>query len=163
MAGLVAGLKVQSTRRGELMARFNLEDLEGFAEVLVFPDCYRDSASLLEGEEPILLAGTAEQGESGVTIKAEKITALSASAGGAGRVVSIRLPVAGKSRELVRARMIDLKEILEDHRGPFPLSLEFDFGRRRESRRFPEFRVDPSGEMLDRVEDLLGERTVRLE
>lgn len=59
--------------------------------------------------------------------------------------------------------MIDLKEILEDHRGPFPLSLQFDFGRRRESRRFPEFRVDPSGEMLDRVEDLLGERTVRLE
>jgi len=163
MAGLVAGLKVQSTRRGDLMARFNLEDLEGFAEVLVFPDCYRDSAPLLEGEDPILLTGTAEQGENGVTIKAEKITALSAGAGGAGRGVSIRLPVAGKSRELIRARMIDLKEILEDHRGPFPLFLEFDFGRRRESRRFPEFRVDPSGEMIDRVENLLGERTVRLE
>jgi DNA polymerase-3 subunit alpha len=163
MAGLVAGLKVQSTRRGDLMARFNLEDLEGFAEVLVFPDCYRDSAPLLEGEDPILVAGTAEPGENGVTIKAEKITALSADAGGAGRGVSIRLPVAGKSRELVRARMIDLKEILEDHRGPFPLFLEFDFGRRRESRRFPEFRVDPSGEMIDRVENLLGERTVRLE
>ncbi len=163
MAGLVTGLKVQSTRRGDLMARFNLEDLEGFAEVLVFPDCYRDSAPLLEGEDPILLTGTAEQGENGVTIKAEKITALSAGAGGAGRGVSIRLPVAGKSRELIRARMIDLKEILEDHRGPFPLFLEFDFGRRRESRRFPEFRVDPSGEMIDRVENLLGERTVRLE
>ncbi|MEE8110818.1 MAG: DNA polymerase III subunit alpha, partial [bacterium] len=163
LGGLVSGLKVQTTRRGDLMARFNLEDLEGSAEVIVFPDCYRDSAPLLEGEEPLLLVGTAEPGENGVTVKAEKITPLSGGAQTLGKGVSVCLPVAGKSRELIRARLIDLREILDDHKGPFPLTLRFDFGGRHEERRFGDFGVDPSAEMIERVEGLLGDRAVRLE
>ncbi|MBI2881002.1 MAG: DNA polymerase III subunit alpha, partial [Candidatus Tectomicrobia bacterium] len=163
MGGLVSGLKVQTTRRGDLMARFNLEDLEGFAEVIVFPDCYRESAPLLEGEEPILLEGTAEPGENSVTLKAERILPLAQGAQAAGKEVSILLPVSGKSRELIRARLIDLREILEKSRGPYPLILRFDFGGRWEERRFRDFGVEPSGEMIERVEALLGERAVRWE
>ncbi|MFQ5915509.1 MAG: DNA polymerase III subunit alpha [Nitrospinota bacterium] len=163
MGGVVSALRVQSTRRGDLMARFNLEDLEGFAEVIVFPDCYRESSPLLASEEPILLVGTAEPGENGVTLKAEKITPLSEGAQTVGKGISIRLAAAGKSRELVRAHLIDLKEVLDAHRGPFPLTLRFDFGGRQEERRFRDFGLDPSGEMIDRVEALLGEYAVWLE
>ncbi|MFQ5691895.1 MAG: DNA polymerase III subunit alpha [Nitrospinota bacterium] len=163
LGGLVGALRVQTTRRGDLMARFHLEDLEGFAEVIVFPDCYREASPLLEREEPILLEGTAEPGENGVTVKAEKITPLSEEALAAGKGVSIRLSVAGKSRELIRARLIDLKEILDEHRGTFPLTLRVDFGGRQEERRFRDFGVDPSGEMIERTEALLGERAVQME
>jgi DNA polymerase-3 subunit alpha len=163
LGGIVAALKVQPTRKGDLMARFNLEDLDGFVEVIAFPDCYRASAPLLEGEEPILLEGAAEPGENGVTIKADKITLLAYGTQTAGKGVAIRLPVSGKTRELVRAHLIDLREILEEHRGAFPLTLRFDFGGRQEARKFHDFGVEPSGEMIDRVESLLGQRAVRLE
>ena len=163
MCGVINALKVQTTRRGDLMARFNLEDLEGVAEVIVFPDCYRDSSETLDSDEPILLSGTIDPGEEGVVVKAEKIVLLSGAAKKLGRGLLIRLPAEGKSREWMRAHLIDLKEILEDHRGTIPLSLQFDFDGRVETRRYQHFGVDPSGEMMQRVESLLGERSVRLE
>ena len=163
MCGVINALKVQTTRRGDLMARFNLEDLEGVAEVIVFPDCYRDSSETLDSDEPILLSGTIDPGEEGVVVKAEKIVLLSGAAKKLGRGLLIRLPAGGKSREWMRAHLIDLKEILKDHRGTIPLSLQFDFDGRVETRRYQHFGVDPSGEMIQRVESLLGERSVRLE
>ncbi len=163
MCGVVNALKVQTTRRGDLMARFNLEDLEGVAEVIVFPECYRDSSETLDSDEPILLSGTIDPGENGVVVKAEKIVLLSGAAKKLGRGILIRLPAGGKSREWMRAHLIDLKEILEEHRGTTPLSLQFDFDGRVETRRYRHFGVDPSGEMIERVESLLGKRSVRLE
>ncbi len=163
MCGLVNALKVQTTRRGDLMARFNLEDMEGTVEVLVFPDCYRSSLEILDSDEPVLLSGTVDPGDSGVVVKAERIVLLSKAEEGLGQNILIKVPVGGKSLEWVRAHLIDLREILSEHRGTAPLALQFDFDGRIETRHYSHFGVDPSGEMLDRVESLLGERFVRLE
>lgn len=162
MCGLVNALKVQTTRRGELMARFNLEDMEGTVEVIVFPDCYRTSSEILGGDEPIFISGTVDPGDAGAVVKAEKIALLSKAEEKLGQNILIKVPVGRKSREWVRAHLINLRDILSDHRGTAPLALQLDFDGRLETRYYPHFGVDPSGEMLDRVEGLLGERFVRL-
>jgi len=40
-AGLISGLRVAKSRRGELWAQAALEDMSGKVELLVFPEAYR--------------------------------------------------------------------------------------------------------------------------
>ena len=45
VGGIVVALRLIKTKKGDRMASFILEDLEGGAEVLVFPETYKKVAS----------------------------------------------------------------------------------------------------------------------
>ena len=68
--GLITALKKRKTRRGDWMAVFMLEDLEGSVEVVVFADIYATAVEHLKGDDPILVTGTLDVGE-----KANKVIA----------------------------------------------------------------------------------------
>ena len=163
LGGIVSGLKVQTTKKGDLMVRFRLEDLEGFADVIAFPDTYKKAASHLEmGDEPILVIGTTDSGDNGVTLKAEKILPLTQARKKMASRVFIRVPAQDRNREVLRALLIDLKEALGDFRGDLPLVLQFLSGTTSREKVFDEFKVDPSPEMVERVEAILGKNAVHL-
>src|SRR5204863_337041 len=52
--GHAAGLKETSTKSGNRMAFFTLEDMDGTVEVTVFPEPYRAAAACLHSREPLL-------------------------------------------------------------------------------------------------------------
>src|SRR5256886_1238172 len=56
-AGLISGLRVAKSRRGELWAQAALEDMSGKVELLIFPEAYRKLAEKVKLEVPVLIRG----------------------------------------------------------------------------------------------------------
>ncbi len=57
IGGIVSAMRPMTTKKGDQMAFVTFEDLTGFIEVIVFPDLYRETNSLLTGEQPLLIKG----------------------------------------------------------------------------------------------------------
>ena len=73
IGGIVTGLKEKMTRRGEKMATWSLEDLEGTVEVVVFPKTLPEVRDTLASDEPVFLVGRLKSEEQGLRIHAEEI------------------------------------------------------------------------------------------
>jgi DNA polymerase-3 subunit alpha len=73
MGGMVAGAKVIRTKKEELMAFVQLEDLDGVIEVVVFPSVYSTCVDLLVADTPILVEGKIQKEEKGAKMLAEVI------------------------------------------------------------------------------------------
>ena len=61
------------TRRGEKMATWTLEDLEGTVEVVVFPKTLPESREILASPEPVFLVGRLKFEEQGIKIHADEV------------------------------------------------------------------------------------------
>ncbi len=57
IGGVVAGVRNLRTRKGDSMAIFQLEDMEGVIEVLLWPNTYEKYRPYLDSEFPILVRG----------------------------------------------------------------------------------------------------------
>src|SRR6202043_3676849 len=57
VGGVVTELRRQYTKKGDLMARFVLEDLEASMEVFVFPRVMADYGALLENDAVVVVRG----------------------------------------------------------------------------------------------------------
>ncbi|MBN1891195.1 MAG: DNA polymerase III subunit alpha [Clostridiales bacterium] len=57
MAGLVVSCSTKTTKKQELMAFLQMEDIPGPFEVIVFPNTYREYASFLKENRPLLVSG----------------------------------------------------------------------------------------------------------
>jgi DNA polymerase-3 subunit alpha len=55
VAGLIAGVRVAKTRKGDLMASFVLEDMQGRVEAAVFPEAYKRLQEKVKLEIPVLV------------------------------------------------------------------------------------------------------------
>ena len=76
VGGLISGVRTLRTKRGDLMAFVQLEDLQGTVEIIVFPDTYADCESLLVVDAPVFVQGQAQKEENAVRIVAEDIIAM---------------------------------------------------------------------------------------
>jgi DNA polymerase III subunit alpha len=56
--GIISGLQLKNTKRGDRFAIFNLEDLDSNIECLVFPKAYENVKSLIEENRPVFIVGT---------------------------------------------------------------------------------------------------------
>jgi DNA polymerase-3 subunit alpha len=57
VGGLLTAVKKITTKKGDNMAFANLEDLSGTVELVIFPRCYQQCASLLKVDSPVLAKG----------------------------------------------------------------------------------------------------------
>ena len=73
IGGLISGIRTLRTKKGDLMAFVQVEDLHGTAEVIVFPDSYADCEELLREDQPVFVQGQAQKEENAVRIVAEQI------------------------------------------------------------------------------------------
>jgi DNA polymerase-3 subunit alpha len=166
LGGMAVAVKVMNTRKGERMARFQLEDLEGQVEVVVFPKLYPKCASLLEEEAILLVKGRKDSGGDDASILASSIEPLGSAGKPAAAVeetkpevhtVEIDLDLGSVDHSMATA----LRDVLERHRGPIPVVLKIQ-GRQNNSRyraRISPNRylfVDPSSQLLGELEQLLG-------
>ena len=60
VGGIVTALRLIKTKKGDRMASFLLEDLEGSVETLVFPEAYKKAAGRLADDQVVLVKGRAE-------------------------------------------------------------------------------------------------------
>lgn len=73
VGGIVLGLTVRTTSKGEKMANIVLEDFSGTVEVIVFPNLFKTSQHLLKGDMPIVVKGRVDKSEEEVKLVAIEI------------------------------------------------------------------------------------------
>ena len=57
LAGILRGLRVKPSKKGDLWASAQLEDLRGSVELLVFPQAYQQMQSVLKPDAALLIKG----------------------------------------------------------------------------------------------------------
>jgi DNA polymerase-3 subunit alpha len=147
VGGVITELKTNYTKRGELMARFTLEDLQSAIEVFVFPKVMAEVGPLLENDAIVVIRGRVDSNDD-----APKLTALSLSRPrlvSAGDVeLRISLPLESLSEDTVQ----ELRGILTEHPGGSPVLLHVG----SKVLRLPdEFNCDP-GCVVGEIRRLLG-------
>jgi DNA polymerase-3 subunit alpha len=113
LCGVVSQVKEIMTRKGTRMCRAVLEDLTGFADVVVFADVYKDAEPLLKGDEPLLVTGTLDRSEDRTAVLATAVVRLADARAQATRRVHVEVT----ADSLDRPRLKALRETLARHRG----------------------------------------------
>ena len=73
LGGMIGGVRVINTKKGDPMAFFQLEDPQGSVEVTAFPRVYAEARELMRDEALVLVKGKVQVRESKVTILADSI------------------------------------------------------------------------------------------
>jgi DNA polymerase-3 subunit alpha len=137
------------------MATFVLEDLEGGAEVLVFPETYKKVAGRLAEDQVVLVKARAEAVEEGSPrLLSSDVLPLDQAKMAEARFVTIRLPLAAWDK----TKGERLRDILGAHRGECPVTLEMVQPGAYAVAVAPSayFRVRPDDILRTEVEGLLG-------
>jgi DNA polymerase III subunit alpha len=69
-------VKIKRTKRGDKMAIVNVEDLTGSVQIVLFPDVFNRVSLLLKSDEPLLISGNVETGDTSAKLIAQEILAL---------------------------------------------------------------------------------------
>ena len=75
VAGVVTGVRRRMTRRGEAFGEVTIEDLEGTAEITVWPDAWEEHQSVLLPDSIILVRADARDRGERLTLAARELTA----------------------------------------------------------------------------------------
>ncbi len=161
VCGIVTGIKLLNTRKGERMAFVTLEDLSGFVEMVVFPETYTQSAELLNSEIPLLVKGTVDVGEDACKILVSEVLTLKEVQERVTSKVHFRLTTPGLDDRQLRA----LKEIMSRYRGNCEALIHLVIPNRSETViTLPEsLQLQASDEMMGDVEKLFGYNVVTFE
>ena len=73
LGGMLTSRKVIRTRKEELMAFVQLEDMAGGVEVVIFPSVYAECQHLLTDDRPLLVQGKVQKDEKGAKVLADSI------------------------------------------------------------------------------------------
>jgi DNA polymerase-3 subunit alpha len=162
LAGILRGLRVKPSKKGDLWASAQLEDLRGSAELLVFPQAYLQMQSVLKPDTALLIKGRVRHEENQKPrVVVSEARPLDAAVNGAKSQLRIRLNLDAPQV----GRMDELADILAAYPGESPVVFELarpgDFVVRIQSRAPRGVKTDD--ELLNRLRELCGEEAIRLE
>ncbi|MHB0977269.1 MAG: DNA polymerase III subunit alpha [Candidatus Aquicultorales bacterium] len=160
IGGIVAGIKRVTTKKGDSMARVELEDLEGSIEVLVFPKVFEAYRALVETDKLICVKGRLDKKEEEIKFIALDIIDLDEAAD-IGKRSTLYLTI--DAERFDKRRLSEVKSILHGHPGPTPVLMRVRDGDRLVTLSLgASFSVDASNGACDRLRALLGNDGVQL-
>jgi DNA polymerase-3 subunit alpha len=152
IGGVVTDLKRQYTKKGELMGRFVLEDLEASMEVFVFPRTMTDYGTLLENDAIVVIRGRLDLREESPKLVCMEVRRPDLSTGGA-QELRISLPLG----HLTEDKVDRLRGVLLEHPGQSPVLLHVGA---KVLRLPPEFNVDSRNGLVGELKTLLGANAI---
>ncbi len=162
VGGIVAGVRLVKTRKGDRMATFMLEDDGGSVEVVVYPETFKQAAALVENDTMVIARGRFEKDEDSARLLATEILPLATLRERVAREVAIRIAAPPHGRSTFQA----LADVLLRHRGDRRVLLELEVrGHERPFRVLadvPPWRVRPSARLVEEVEKICGTGAVEL-
>jgi DNA polymerase-3 subunit alpha len=129
--------------------------------VIIFPDLFRSARPYMTVDMPVLIRGVLDNGEERPKVKASSLVPLDEAKREKISKVHVRLRTPGLSKE----QLLQLKEILKEHRGGCETLLHLIVPHRSEviMTLSPELMVAPSDRMRRSVEGLFGDKSVEME
>ena len=160
IAGVVESLKVKRTKKGDKMAVINLEDLSGSIEVIIFPDLFSTTSSLLKSDDPLLVIGSLEKTETSVKIIAKELTTLEAAREKYVRALELPLP----PEKITEDVLGEIKALAFTYPGECQIRFRVETGEGSSCviAAHNRYRVTPSTELVYRLEELIGTRVRKL-
>lgn len=157
LAGLITALKKRKTRRGDWMATFSLEDLEGAIEVIVFPELYKACQGRLSDEAPVAVRGKVELEDGRYRLVAEDLAPLAGAAERKASQIILEVQAEGFSGD--RAR--EMHRLLREHPGECPVLIRLMHpGYRVTLKPQAPLRVGASPALTQALERVLGKGRV---
>lgn len=162
VAGLVVGMRAMQTRRGDRMAFVTLDDRTGRLELAVFSELYERHRDLLVKDTLLVVEGQVSMDEysGGFKMSAERIYNIDQARG----TFASRLEIDMDATLAKTDFMPELKQTLKPSTpGSCPVCIRYDAGpASAEIMLGPEWKITPSGALLDKLIGLAGEGRVRL-
>ena len=151
VGGVVTDLRRSYTKKGDLMARFVLEDLQAAMEVFVFPRTMADYGALIENDAIVVSGAGSTPGRRSRRSSAWRSARPLLDRGAVDLHITLPLGV------LTDAKVEGLKEVLSGHPGPRRCCCT---SGRRCSGLPPEFNVDCRNGLVGELKRLLGQSAV---
>jgi DNA polymerase-3 subunit alpha len=151
VGGVVTDLRRSYTKKGDLMARFTLEDLQAAMEVFVFPKTMAEYGSLIENDAILVVRGRLDTREEEPKIVCMEVSRPLLARGQEDLHITLPLGV------LTDAKVDGLKEVLSGHPGQSPVLLHVGA---KVLRLPPEFNVDCRNGLVGELKRLLGQSAV---
>jgi DNA polymerase III subunit alpha len=151
VGGVVTDLRRSYTKKGDLMARFVLEDLQAAMEVFVFPKTMAEYGALIENDAIVVVKGRLDTREEDPKIVCMEVARPLLGRGEQDLHITLPLGV------LTDAKVDGLKEVLSGHPGPSPVLLHVGA---KVLRLPPEFNVDCRNGVVGELKRLLGQAAV---
>ena len=148
--GVVTNLSKRWTRRGDLMATFDLEDLSSSIEVMVFPKSMTEHGHKLLDDSVLLVKGRLDSREDSPKLICSELETFETSTANLGQSIQIDLPL-GKVNEQT---ISEIKQLLNNY--PGDVKVFFRLGDRQLLRLTDDFSVDPSNGLIAELRILLG-------
>lgn len=157
VGGAVASMREITTKSGKRMAFVVIEDMEGTAEIVLFPEVYQACYEAVRSDEPLIVRGTLEKSEDGTPkILADKVVPIKAAIEELSKLVRVRINAGMHSEEDVRA----LHGVLADPavRGQCQVFLDIVLpGKSQTTVKLPdEFKAAPTPELRNRIREVFG-------
>jgi DNA polymerase-3 subunit alpha len=161
LAGILTGLRVRPSKKGDLWASASLEDMRGAVELLVFPQSYQQLQGVLKNEAALLIKGRVRIEEnSRPKVVVSEAKPLESVGNGAKPELLIRIDLVSAAPKALD----EIEKLLAASPGENPVLFEFtqasDFRVRLRPR--PARNVKPEGALLARLRELCGSEPVIL-
>jgi DNA polymerase III subunit alpha len=162
VAGLIVAIRTMQTRRGDRMAFVTLDDRSGRLELAVFADLFAASRDLLVKDTLLIVDGqlSIDEYTGGFKMRAEKLYNMDQARSAFASHVVIDVDA-----DLAKNGFVgELKQILgPETEGSCPVYLNYHNGNAAaEILLGEEWAVNPTGTVIERLEDLAGEQHVHV-
>ena len=160
IGGIIIKVRTQMTKKGKIMAFITLEDLAGFVEIIVFPDVYKSTESILKTDNTILVKGHIDTSTETIKIIAKDIMPLSEAAENWTGKIHVNIQTAGLETDFLEK----IKSILEAHRGKNDVLLHLisPDGKSISMNASSQLKVAPDDKLILEIEELLGKDSIFL-
>jgi DNA polymerase-3 subunit alpha len=162
IGGILNRVKLTTTKKtGERMAIARLEDLSGIVEVLVFPKAYTAIGRYFKADNMIFIKARVSLREEEPKLIAEDAMPLEDVQEKMTKSISITLITTGLNKKTLES----LKFILSSHKGETPAYIGFKTPENKKVTLAAgsDFCVQPSIELINELEELLGEGRVTIQ
>ncbi|MCU1307082.1 MAG: polymerase alpha subunit, partial [Acidobacteriaceae bacterium] len=158
--GVLTGVRVLKSKKGDLYAQAALEDMTGKVDVLVFPEAYKKLSEKLKLEVPVLVRASVRVEEgANAKLALSQITPLEEAQPKLPKSIRIRVPLDAATEQTIDA----LQSLCVDRKGP--AKVLFDLERPRDFMVVLEaegYNVQADRAFIGRVEELCGRGSVRV-
>jgi len=148
--GVVTNLSKRWTRRGDLMATFDLEDLTSSIEVMVFPKSMTEHGHKLLDDSVLLVKGRLDSREDSPKLICSELETFETSKADLGQSIQVALPL----EKVDEITVSEIKKLLGNY--PGDVKVFFRLGDRQLLRLSDDFSVDPSNGLIAELRILLG-------
>jgi len=155
LAGVISEVRRLTTKKGEPMAVIVVEDLEGKAEVLIFPKVYEEARHLIQPEKGVLIKGRVDTNkEDKVELLASEVIPLTEAKERLARRLVVEIDLTKISEE----GLLSLKKLIGERPGECELLLKLIAPGKFEAfvKADRSLRISPKPEVIDKIEELIG-------